>query len=31
MVAAVTAAVGALRDARRARQRRGDDEDALFI
>ena len=31
MVAALRAAVGALRDARRARQRRGDDEDALFI
>ena len=31
MVAAFRAVFGALRDARRARQRRGDNEDALFI
>lgn len=31
MVAAFRAAFGVLRDARRARHRRGDDEDALFI
>jgi hypothetical protein len=31
MVAAFRAAFGSLRDARRARQRRSDDEDALFI
>jgi hypothetical protein len=31
MVAAFRAAFGALRDGRRARQRRSDDEDALFI
>jgi hypothetical protein len=31
VVAALRAAVGALRDARRARRRRADDEDALFI
>ena len=31
MMAAFRAAFGALRDARRARQRRSEDEDALFI
>jgi hypothetical protein len=31
MMAALRAMVGAFRDARRDRQRRGDDEDALFI
>ncbi len=31
MMAALRAIVGALRDARRGRQRRGDDEDAMFI